>query len=130
MSVDRQFRNRAPSGSGWTAYTPAVSAETGSMTTTSAVGLWAEMGAGIILYHATITITTAGTGAGGLRFTTPWPIHADFKYLGTGYESAASGWQCSVARISSSTAEIHYHEFSSVITSGRVLSVSGFYKRG
>jgi hypothetical protein len=54
----------------WSAFTPTISAQTGTLTSASGAGRFLQIGK-MIMGTVTITITTAGTGAGILQFTLP-----------------------------------------------------------
>lgn len=55
---------------GWTAYTPTVTAGTGSLTTVSATGRWIQI-AKLVTFQIFINLTTNGTGATSLIATLP-----------------------------------------------------------
>lgn len=75
--------------SAWTPYTPTVTAQSGTITTSSATGRYKQDGKTIIV-QLDITITTAGTGSFGLIATLPVTAAANV-YVGTAYEHASSG---------------------------------------
>jgi hypothetical protein len=54
----------------WTAYTPTITANTGTITTKSASGRYTQIGK-TVHFHATIFITTNGSGAGFVIATMP-----------------------------------------------------------
>lgn len=55
---------------GWTSYTPAVTAGSGSFSSVSAVGRYKQLGK-TVFFEATITIVTNGTAAGSVNVTLP-----------------------------------------------------------
>jgi hypothetical protein len=57
-------------GAAWTAYTPTISAGSGTITTSSVSAAYKQIGK-TILVRFDITITTNGTGATNLQFTSP-----------------------------------------------------------
>jgi hypothetical protein len=74
----------------WTAYTPTVTAQSGSFTTTSASARYLRIGKACIV-AATVTITTVGSGTGVL-FSLPFTsANAGQIYIGSVRESAATG---------------------------------------
>lgn len=76
----------------WTAYTPAVTASTGTFTTVSATGRYKRFGSAgkTILLQIDVTITTAGTATGILQATLPFTAAA-FNFTGTAREHALTG---------------------------------------
>lgn len=54
----------------WTAYTPTITAGSGTLTTVSATGRYLNMGK-LTFVQVAITITTNGTAAGSVRATLP-----------------------------------------------------------
>lgn len=73
----------------WTTYTPSVSAQTGTITTSSATGRYKQIGKTVFL-QASVTITTAGTGTANLIITLPLTA-ASNDYLGASKEVAMTG---------------------------------------
>lgn len=87
----------------WTSYTPTVTSASGTLTSASATGRYKQLGKTIFL-EVDATVTTAGTGAGGLRVTLPF-ASANFNFTGAAYEygvSATSG--AAIIRFAQSTA--------------------------
>jgi hypothetical protein len=54
----------------WTAYTPTITANSGTFTTVSATGAWKQIGKTIV-FRILVTVTTIGSAAGFLKFTLP-----------------------------------------------------------
>jgi hypothetical protein len=73
----------------WTTYTPTITAQTGTITTSSATGRYKQIGKTTLL-EVDVTITTAGTGAQGLRASLPFTAAA-FSYVGSCRDIALSG---------------------------------------
>ena len=63
-------------GGTWTAYTPTVTAATGSITTSSASGRWIQIGK-FAFATVSVTITTNGTGGGTLIVSAPVTTTSD-----------------------------------------------------
>lgn len=84
MPLSGQFVDQT----GWTAYTPAVTSQTGTPTTTSAVGRYKQIGK-TVLCQMSVTVTTKGTASGGLRATLPFTA-AGFPFVGSSYEQAVT----------------------------------------
>lgn len=72
----------------WTAYTPTVTAGTGTFTTASATGRWQKIGK-TVTGSVKVTITTNGTAAGYVRVTTPIAVRDNYSCLGR--ETAVNG---------------------------------------
>lgn len=84
-------------------WTPMLSAQTGTLGAASASGTYTKIGR-VVLFQASITITTNGTAAGDLRFTLPFTPAGN----GVGYarETQSTGVGSSVEIISGSTVAI------------------------
>jgi hypothetical protein len=81
--------NNGVLGGAWTAYTPTITAQSGTITTATATGRYRQSGKTVFL-QVDITITTAGTGAGGVIASLPVTAAANV-YVGCAYERATSG---------------------------------------
>ena len=66
---------------GWTAYTPAVSASAGAITTSSATGRYWKLGR-TVAFQAEVTISANGTGAGVLRVSAPFAAAQNNVFVG------------------------------------------------
>ena len=110
----------------WTAFTPTISASSGTFTTVSASGTYVKIGK-IILYQMTVTITNAGTAAGVLQATLP--TTAANVALSVGRENAATGYmvQGSISPASNILSIIRYDNIT-IIASGAVVRISGLYE--
>lgn len=73
----------------WTSFSPTITAQTGTITTSSATGRYRQIGKTIIC-QVDVTITIAGTGAGGLRASLPFTAAA-FNYVGSCRDIILSG---------------------------------------
>lgn len=109
----------------WTAWTPTITADTGTITTKSAVARFKQVGK-LVFVCADITVTTAGTGAGALNITlpvaerTPPPTGVMFGVSET--TGPAFGF------VGSGALAILNLDGSTPIVSGNLLSISGFYE--
>lgn len=77
----------------WTAYTPTVTASTGTFTTVSATGRYCRIGK-IVIVSVAVTITTNGTAAGSIVFTLPSGLtsaNGSPNYIGSGREGSLTG---------------------------------------
>jgi hypothetical protein len=99
MTADGAFKNDSISYAEGT-YTPTVSASSGTITTASATGAYTKIGRAV-LGHATVTITTNGTGAGSVKFTLPFTPGGDF--VGVGRDTGVTGELLQVLGASAST---------------------------
>ena len=78
----------------WIEYTPTVTSETGTITTLGAASCSYQVAGDRVTVAYDITITTAGTGAGGLRFTLPFSCTSSGlvqRFSGYGREIIVSG---------------------------------------
>jgi hypothetical protein len=73
----------------WTAFTPTITAQTGTPTTTSATGRYIQIGKTVIC-QMDVTITTVGTAAGSIKASLPATAAANV-YAGSTYEYNTSG---------------------------------------
>ena len=91
----------------WTAYTPTVSAVSGTITTASATGAYATVGK-IVFARFIASITTNGTGGTAVLVTLPFTGAAGYsgsqQAVGTARESGITGNQLQVTLGSSATA--------------------------
>lgn len=71
-------------GSAWTSYTPTVSAQSGTITTSSATGRYRQIGK-IVVAQMDVILTTVGTATGSLIVSLPVTA-ASNKYVGTSFE--------------------------------------------
>lgn len=112
--------------SAWAAWTPTVTAESGTFTSASGSGRYQQIGK-TILWSASLTITTAGTGAGGVKFTLPVAAHASAAHIGSGRESAVTGVTIWVI-MNGVNGFIYRYDNASIIGSGRTIVASGSYE--
>lgn len=103
----------------WTAYTPTISSESGTFTTVSGAARYSQVGKSVTVSFA-ITITTAGTASGQLRFTLPVTAQ-DSNSVGAAREKNATGTMCQVAAFDTSTVFILTNSNTSIIGSGRLV---------
>ena len=98
-----------PTGA-WTAYTPTVTAGTGSLTTVSATGFYYATGK-LCIVRAHINLTTNGTGSGVLNCTMPFTAINDKNQVGTFREQVVTGLQGSVnLTLNTATAGLRYYD--------------------
>lgn len=76
-------------GTAWSTYTPTITSQTGTITTSSAGGRYKQLGKTVIL-QIDITITTVGTGAGSVIATLPFTAAAN-NYCGSSREYNSTG---------------------------------------
>ena len=111
----------------WTAYTPTITAGTGSFTTVSASGRYLRMGK-VILIAIQITITTNGTAATYIRATLPATAGPMIQHL-LGADTALTG-KFVRGQIYASTAlmDLFFESNSYPGASGATIYVSGSYE--
>lgn len=113
----------------WTAYTPTVTAQTGTLTTVSATGASLTIGKTVLLV-INITITTNGTGSGWIKATLPATSASGVNVVLSGREDATTGKMLQARITSGSTfAEIFNYDGSYAGGNGNVLYVSGIYQK-
>jgi hypothetical protein len=116
-------------GDVWTAWTPTITASTGSFTTVSAAGRYAQIGK-IVTFSLKITVTNVGS-ASGCTYTLPVthcnsPVSDTVAY---GREDAATGRMLQSKTISPTQAGIlAYDNASAVVGNGYVLNLKGTYE--
>lgn len=74
----------------WTAYTPTVTAGSGTATTVSATGRYKQIGKTVIV-QASVTVTAVGTAAGSMQITVPIAASTSANYVGSCFESGITG---------------------------------------
>lgn len=105
------------------ATTPAVTAGSGTLTTATAaldyqkVGKW-------VSFQATVTVTTAGSGAGALNIALPFAVSGSGS--AGGIEAALTNAAVAGA-ITGSTLSIFRYDGTTIIANGRVVRIGGKY---
>lgn len=74
----------------WTAYTPTVTAESGTPTTTSATSAYAQLGK-IVTMAFEVTITNKGTASDGVQLSLPVTQKSGFRAMGVCRDRAVAG---------------------------------------
>jgi hypothetical protein len=74
----------------WTSYTPTISAQTGSITTSSGEGYYTRVGKMCALY-VRANVLAKGTGSGYLAVTIPFQARGIIEQIGVGRETGATG---------------------------------------
>ncbi|QPF87032.1 hypothetical protein IC762_12330 [Bradyrhizobium genosp. L] len=110
----------------WTAYSPTPVPDTGSFTTVSTAGTFYVIGK-LVHFRLTITITSAGSAAGGIRVALPVGSAAGpaMAVVGETANTGVSG----VGRITGSNMIIVKYDASSLIATGNVLTSAGIYEQ-
>ncbi len=115
-------------GDAWTAWTPTVTASTGTFTTVSGSGRYIAAGK-LIVWSCTITITTVGTASGYVQFTLPVTAQASSGNVGGGRALVPTTSVVSQVFLSSTTAaRVSRYDDSGVIGAGYVIHLSGTYE--
>jgi hypothetical protein len=92
----------------WTAYTPTIGAQGGTITTVSASGAYAIVGK-TLTARFSITITTNGTGGGAITMTLPFAQAAGYggqQAIGFAREGGVTGNLCQIWATSSGNTAI------------------------
>lgn len=111
----------------WTAYTPTISSQTGTITTSAATGAYLAIGK-LVHFCVTVTITTAGTGAGNVILALPVGT-SKRPFAIVGCETAINGkQQGGFGTTSGSTHTVRNYDVTTSIANGAVLTVTGFYE--
>lgn len=112
----------------WTgSWAPTITAETGTFTSVSGAGRYIVMGKTVV-WMLTITITTAGTAAGAVRFGLPSTAEAGSGYIGSGREAAATGVALTAFLFSTTQGSVLRYDNATIIASGRTLHLGGMYE--
>jgi hypothetical protein len=113
---------------GYTAYTPTVTSQTGTITSYTAAGGYYEIGK-MVYITVSVTITTAGTGSGGLIISIPSTNNAVFYGTVSGREQTGGKGVDGIIAPSGSTALVFFYDNATPIVTGNSLVISGFYQR-
>lgn len=109
----------------WTSYSPTITATSGTFTTVGGTAYYMTMGK-TTWFTCTVNITTAGTASGGVVITLPNTCAQNCILLGR--ESTATGNSLSGTIFASGTSvTIFKYDNTTIIASGRDLTVSGVY---
>tara|TARA_R110000765_G_scaffold84685_3_gene163696 strand:- start:234 stop:2288 length:2055 start_codon:yes stop_codon:yes gene_type:complete len=109
----------------WRAYTPTVTATTGTISTSSATGRYKRQGR-TIEFQATITITTNGTGAGAVRVGLPG--QASITSIATGRNRSAGPNLQGIISTSSTFCSVTTYANAYPATDGYILDVNGSFE--
>jgi hypothetical protein len=110
----------------WAAWTPTITAASGTFTTTSASGTFTRVGK-IIYFTLNITITTVGTGTGCL-FTLPITAKNANGMCCYGREDAVGGKMLQGKLNSATVVSLSNYDNSNPSSSGAIFRVNGFYE--
>ena len=109
-----------------TAWTPTITAATGSFTTVSGAGKYHKIGKRIF-FEANITITTVGTGQGCV-FTVPVTASASGYYSCSGRDDAVSGKMLQGRLTSTTQIGLSNYDNTNPSASGAIFRVAGSYE--
>lgn len=114
-------------GGAWTSYTPTVSAQSGTFTTTSATGSYLQIGK-IVFFQLSVSITTNGTAATSVQATLPvTPASSDFAWVGRA--TGISGkLLIAYNQIAIGSVSMQNYDATYPGANGEVLKVSGTYQ--
>lgn len=113
--------------SAWSTFTPTVTAQVGTITTSSASLRYQQVGK-IVHFSAVITITTAGTGIGSLNFTLPVNTQDNLgAQTCSGFEATALG-KTLYGLISANQVSSRDYSNTGVIVNGATCYYTGIYE--
>lgn len=112
----------------WTAWTPTVSASSGSFSSLTAVARYARHGKTVV-WFAKFTINTVGTASVYLQFTLPVNAVTQPIALGSGRVLAGSvSNSVQVFALTAGVARVSKYDDSTVIGTGNVIDLFGTYE--
>lgn len=112
----------------WATYTPTVTAQTGTITTSSASGRFQQIGKTVFI-TVTCTITTAGTGSGNLTLTLPVNSNTSISIqVLRGIEATTTGNDVRGLLTSGATMDIRDYKNAGVIVNAASVYLSGNYE--
>ena len=113
----------------WTAYTPAVQPVSGSFTAASATGAYKQIGK-TVFCRIIVTVTTIGTGSGGIIASLPvTALAANSGAIWGGRESAAYGFP--LWGWNANTVQVYFYQYSGagiLGSNGAVYNLTGIYE--
>ncbi len=115
-------------GTAWTAYTPTVTASSGTFTSVAATGRYKTLGKTVWL-QLSVAITTNGSAAGVVLATAP-STAAAFDYPLAGQETTAAGFGLT-GRVVGSSTQIQINKYDATYpgADGRTLVMCGVYEQ-
>ena len=111
----------------WSTWTPTITAETGTFTTTSSSNARYFQAGKLVVGQVTITITTVGTGANGVRFTLPVTAAGTAIHLGDGREQT-TGPSLNITSVGGTVGQVYKYDGTSIIAAGRILNLQFQYE--
>lgn len=114
-------------GTAWTSYTPTITSQTGTFTSTTPTGLYKTIGKTTFV-KIKVVINTVGTASGALYATLPNTAQGE-GYVLAGRENALTGNMIQAfTRTSSTQLEVLYYNNTSPIAAGGSILISGSYQ--
>lgn len=108
-----------------TNWAPTITAQSGTFTTVSSSGWYTKVG-NLVTFFLAITVTNAGTAAGGAIFTLPYT--AATSWVGCGVLTTTPFTSLSVSDGGSNTAIVLEYDGTTAIATGAVMWVSGAFR--
>jgi hypothetical protein len=117
-------------GGAWTAYTPTVTASSGTFTSVGATGQYKRVLGKLYMLRVVVTITTNGTAAGRLLFTTPVNVIAAGGGVAGGWRGGGIGVIGLAGFDSLSTFSVTHTDASGTYpgSNGAVIRMAGFFE--
>ena len=114
------------SGTAWTAYTPTITANSGSFTTVSATGTYKTLGK-TCWFTTAITITTAGTAGGFMGVSLP-VTQVGATLAAYGMEMNSTGYMVKGYIPASGVMQVTKYDNATIIGSGYLIRLTGTYE--
>lgn len=111
----------------FTAYTPTVSAESGTFTTVSAQGRYQQTGKRVDFWLQ-VNVTTVGTAGGAVLASVPVTPASGANYQAAGRDGGVGGKVLQGSVLASGNLRILTYDAAAPAVSGSVLILSGFYE--
>lgn len=118
------------SGAAWTSWTPTLTPQSGSFTTTSTVAASKKIGK-TVFFRLKITITTVGTASGYINASLPFAaVNSGSDQAAAGYEEGLTNDVAVAGKINNNAATmtIYKYDATSIISAGAVIVISGCYE--
>lgn len=108
-------------------FSSTITSDGGTITTATGSGWYTKIG-DRVFYELAITITTAGTGTGGIIATLPFTSSNARNYAGCGRETAVTGFMAvGIVAAGAATVRILKYDNTTLIASGHQIVFSGVY---
>jgi hypothetical protein len=110
----------------WIAFTPTVTANTGTLTTVTASGFYKRLGK-TIFFRMLVTFTNAGTGAGGNDISLPVTAVSN-RQAASGAEVGATGKALACLFLDVNTMRVRFYDATYAGATGNQFQINGTYE--